>query len=44
MRRDRGNSPPGNADLLSGITVNTDAMARVLQLAQEGFIVITEWD
>ena len=34
----------GNADLLPGISVNTDAMARVSQLAQEGFSVITEWD
>jgi intracellular sulfur oxidation DsrE/DsrF family protein len=34
----------GNADLLSGIQVNTDAMARMSQLAQEGFVEITEWD
>jgi intracellular sulfur oxidation DsrE/DsrF family protein len=34
----------GNADLLPGIKVNTDAMARMAQLAQEGFIEITEWD
>jgi intracellular sulfur oxidation DsrE/DsrF family protein len=34
----------GNADLLPGIKVNTDAMARMSQLAQEGFIDITEWD
>jgi intracellular sulfur oxidation DsrE/DsrF family protein len=34
----------GNADLLPGIQVNTDAMARMCQLAQEGFIEITEWD
>jgi intracellular sulfur oxidation DsrE/DsrF family protein len=34
----------GNADLLSGIGVNTDAMARMSQLAQEGFVEITEWD
>jgi intracellular sulfur oxidation DsrE/DsrF family protein len=34
----------GNVDLLPGIKVNTDAMARMSQLAQEGFIEITEWD
>jgi intracellular sulfur oxidation DsrE/DsrF family protein len=34
----------GNADLLPGIQVNTDAMARMSQLAQEGFVEITEWD
>jgi intracellular sulfur oxidation DsrE/DsrF family protein len=34
----------GNADLLPGIQVNTDAMARISQLAQEGFVEITEWD
>src|SRR5580704_10136404 len=34
----------GNADLLPAIKVNTDAMARMSQLAQEGFIEITEWD
>jgi len=34
----------GNADLLPGIKVNTDAMARMPQLAQEGFVGITEWD
>jgi intracellular sulfur oxidation DsrE/DsrF family protein len=34
----------GNADLLPEIKVNTDAMARMSQLAQEGFIEITEWD
>ena len=34
----------GNADLLPGIKVNTDAMARMSQLAQEGFIEIAEWD
>jgi intracellular sulfur oxidation DsrE/DsrF family protein len=32
----------GNADLLPGILVNTDAMARTVQLVQEGFIKITE--
>lgn len=34
----------GNEDLLPGIKVNTDAMARMCQLAQEGFVEITEWD
>ena len=34
----------GNADLLPGIKVNTDAMGRMSQLAQEGFVEITEWD
>lgn len=34
----------GNADLLPRVQVNTDAMARMSQLAQEGFIEITEWD
>ena len=34
----------GNADLLPGIKVNTDAMARMSQLVQEGFVPITEWD
>ncbi len=34
----------GNADLLAGIKVNTDAMARMSQLTQEGFVQITEWD
>lgn len=34
----------GNSDLLPGVKVNTDAMARMSQLAQEGFIEITEWD
>ena len=33
----------GNADLLPGIKVNTDAMARTSQLAQEGYVLITEW-
>ncbi len=32
----------GNADLLPGIKVNTDAMARVTQLVQEGFVQIGE--
>ena len=34
----------GNADLLPGIKVNTDAMARMSQLVQEGFVQITEWE
>jgi intracellular sulfur oxidation DsrE/DsrF family protein len=33
----------GNGDLLPGIKVNTDAMARMSQLVQEGFVQITEW-
>ena len=32
----------GNADVLPGIKVNTDAMARMTQLVQEGFVQITE--
>jgi intracellular sulfur oxidation DsrE/DsrF family protein len=32
----------GSADLLPGIKVNTDAMARTTQLVQEGFVKITE--
>jgi intracellular sulfur oxidation DsrE/DsrF family protein len=32
----------GNADLLPGIKVNTDAMARTTQLVQEGFVKMTE--
>ena len=32
----------GNADLLPGIKVNTDAMARTTQLVQAGFVKITE--
>lgn len=32
----------GNADLIPGIEVNTDAMARTTQLVQEGFVKITE--
>ncbi len=31
-----------NVDLLPGIKVNTDAMARLAQLAQEGYVMITE--
>ena len=34
----------GNDDLLAGIKVNTNAMARMSQLVQEGFVQITEWD
>ena len=34
----------GNEDLLPGIKVNTNAMARISQLVQEGFVQITEWD
>jgi len=34
----------GNADFIPGVKVNTDAMARMTQLAQEGFVEITEWD
>ena len=32
----------GNADLIAGIEVNTDAMARTTQLVQEGFVKISE--
>jgi intracellular sulfur oxidation DsrE/DsrF family protein len=32
----------GNEDLLPNIKVNTDAMARTMQLVQQGFIKITE--
>lgn len=32
----------GNADLLPGILVNTDAMSRTTQLVQGGFVKITE--
>jgi len=31
-----------NTDLLPGVRVNTDAMARTTQLVQEGFVKITE--
>lgn len=34
----------GNAALLPGIKVNTDAMARMSQLVQQGFVQITEWN
>ncbi|MBV8525347.1 MAG: DsrE family protein [Acetobacteraceae bacterium] len=32
----------GNEDLLPGIKINTDAMARTTQLVQEGFVKMTE--
>jgi len=32
----------GNVDLLPGITINTDEMARTTQLVQEGFVKISE--
>lgn len=32
----------GNADLLPGVRINLDAMARTIQLVQEGFVKITE--
>jgi intracellular sulfur oxidation DsrE/DsrF family protein len=32
----------GNADLLPGVKINTDAMARTTQLVQEGFVKISE--
>jgi len=32
----------GNSDLLPNIKINTDAMARLTQLVQEGFVQITE--
>jgi intracellular sulfur oxidation DsrE/DsrF family protein len=32
----------GNANLLPGIKVNTDAVARTTQLVQQGFVKITE--
>ena len=34
----------GNEDQLPGIKVNTNAMARITQLVQDGFVQITEWD
>jgi hypothetical protein len=42
MRRYREGSRWGNADLLPGVKVNTDAMARTTQLVQEGFVKISE--
>jgi intracellular sulfur oxidation DsrE/DsrF family protein len=32
----------GNVDLVPGIKINTDAMARTTQLVQEGFVKISE--
>ena len=32
----------GNTDLLPGIKINTDAMARTTELVQQGFVKITE--
>jgi hypothetical protein len=32
----------GNEDLIAGIKVNTDAMARTTQLAQQGYVKMTE--
>jgi len=32
----------GNSDLIPGIKINTDAMARTTQLVQEGFVEISE--
>lgn len=32
----------GNADLLPGVKINTDAMSRTIQLVQQGFVKITE--
>jgi intracellular sulfur oxidation DsrE/DsrF family protein len=32
----------GNEDVLPGIKINTDAMARITQLVEEGFVQITE--
>ena len=32
----------GNVDLLPDIKINTDAMARTIQLVQEGFVKISE--
>jgi intracellular sulfur oxidation DsrE/DsrF family protein len=34
----------GNEDLLPSIKVNTNAVARITQLVQDGFVQITEWD
>jgi hypothetical protein len=34
----------GNEDLLPGVKVNTNAMARMSQLVLEGFVQISEWD
>lgn len=32
----------GNEDVLPGVKINTDAMARMTQLAQQGYVQITE--
>jgi intracellular sulfur oxidation DsrE/DsrF family protein len=32
----------GNEDLLPGVKINTDAMARLTELAQQGFVKISE--
>jgi intracellular sulfur oxidation DsrE/DsrF family protein len=32
----------GNTDVIAGIKVNTDAMARTTQLVQEGFVKVSE--
>jgi intracellular sulfur oxidation DsrE/DsrF family protein len=32
----------GNGDLIPGVKINTDAMARTTQLVQQGFVKITE--
>jgi intracellular sulfur oxidation DsrE/DsrF family protein len=32
----------GNADIIPGIKINTDAMTRTTQLVQEGFVKISE--
>src|SRR5215472_13612506 len=34
----------GNEDLLPSVKINTNAMARITQLVQDGFVQITEWD
>jgi intracellular sulfur oxidation DsrE/DsrF family protein len=34
----------GNEDLLPYVKVNTNAMARLTQLVQDGYVQITEWD
>lgn len=41
-RRDSGGHSWGNEDVLSGIKVNTDAMAKMTQLVQEGLLQISE--
>lgn len=33
----------GNADIIPGIKINTDAMARTTQLVQEGFVKISDF-